>query len=267
MSETNKELKNETEPQVPAIKLTPLEILRVPFQDHHISRLPKPTKSQTEAVKNDYQKGTRCKECGAWHHPDVVHLDYVGHAALTDRLLSADIEWNWKPLALDADGLPRFDKLGGLWIELTVAGVTRKGYGIADGKSGGDAIKEIIGDALRNAGMRFGCALDLWHKGDLHAPADDGPKKGANDSNLGAKKQVEKTAIDDFTKYKMKLKTKDPKDKDKSLAELGVQKVIAIHDHLEGVNKNKKLGAIDAEFMIVSYKFLQSVGHFPPDKP
>jgi hypothetical protein len=30
-------------------------------------------------------------------------------------------------------------------------------------------MKERIGDALRNAGMRFGAALDLWHKGDLHA--------------------------------------------------------------------------------------------------
>jgi hypothetical protein len=29
-------------------------------------------------------------------------------------------------------------------------------------------MKERIGDALRNAGMRFGAALELWHKGDLH---------------------------------------------------------------------------------------------------
>jgi hypothetical protein len=34
-------------------------------------------------------------------------------------------------------------------------------------------MKEIIGDALRNAAMRFGAALDLWHKGDLHVD-DDG---------------------------------------------------------------------------------------------
>ena len=34
-------------------------------------------------------------------------------------------------------------------------------------------MKERIGDALRNAAMRFGAALDLWHKGDLHA--DSGP--------------------------------------------------------------------------------------------
>src|SRR6185312_4603857 len=65
------------------------------------------------------------------------------------------------------------DRNGGLWIKLTVCGVTRYGYGSADGKSGGDAMKEMIGDALRNAAMRFGAALDLWHKGDLHAEDDE----------------------------------------------------------------------------------------------
>jgi hypothetical protein len=33
-------------------------------------------------------------------------------------------------------------------------------------------MKERIGDALRNAAMRFGAALDLWHKGDLHGDAE-----------------------------------------------------------------------------------------------
>ena len=36
-------------------------------------------------------------------------------------------------------------------------------------------MKERIGDALRNAAMRFGAALDLWHKGDLHQD-EDGPE-------------------------------------------------------------------------------------------
>ncbi len=97
-----------------------------------------------------------------------VMLDYVGHAAITDRLLTVDPEWSWAPLALDPRGLPCFDEYGGLWIRLTVLGVTRLGYGDAAGKKGPNAVKEAIGDALRNAGMRFGLALDLWHKGDLH---------------------------------------------------------------------------------------------------
>lgn len=145
-----------------------LALLRAPFPAHHISKLPKPTKAQTDAVRQDFKKGIRCQQCGAWHHPDVVHLDYVGHAALTDRLLDADPAWSWEPVAdPQSVGLPTVP--GGMWIKLTVEGVSRYGFGCADGKSGGDAIKEVIGDALRNAAMRFGAALDLWHKGDLHA--------------------------------------------------------------------------------------------------
>ncbi|MBY8333142.1 hypothetical protein [Qipengyuania pacifica] len=153
------------------VKVEPptLDKLREPFPQHHISKLPKPTKAQNDAVKADFKKGIRCKICGGWHHPDVVHLDYVGHAALTDRLLDTDPHWYWEPVSFGQDGLPAFDQNGGLWIKLTVLDVTRLGYGSADGKKGGDAIKEIIGDALRNAAMRFGAALDLWHKGDLHA--------------------------------------------------------------------------------------------------
>jgi hypothetical protein len=143
---------------------TGLELLRQPFPAHQISKLPKPTKAQTDAVRQDYKKGIRCQLCGAWHHPDVVHLDYVGHAALTDRLLDADPHWDWEPYT--APGLP--NPGSGMWIKLTVCGKSRIGYGHADGKTGGDAIKEIVGDALRNAAMRFGAALDLWHKGDLH---------------------------------------------------------------------------------------------------
>lgn len=146
-----------------------LELLRQPFPPHQISRLPKPTKAQTDEVKADFKKGIRCDECGGWHHPKVVHLDYVGHAALTDRLLNADPYWHWEPLAME-NGLPVMDSNGGMWIRLTVCGVTRLGYGHAGDKSGGDAIKEVIGDALRNAAMRFGAALELWHKGDLHKP-------------------------------------------------------------------------------------------------
>lgn len=158
-------------------KLKPegLALLRAPFPANQISKLPKPTKAQTDAVKADFKAGVRCQICGAWHHPQVVHLDYVGHAALTDRLLDCDPMWNWEPMAIGPTGAPALDQNGGLWIKLTVCGVSRLGYGHADGKQGGDAIKEVIGDALRNAAMRFGAALDLWHKGDLHGDEPDGP--------------------------------------------------------------------------------------------
>lgn len=150
---------------------TGLALLRAPFPPNQISKLPKPT-------KRDAPKG-RCAECGGYHGLPAVHLDYVGHAALTDRLLDADPAWTWEPLAMTPDGLPVLDPFGGMWIKLTICGVTRLGYGHAGEKQGGDAIKEIIGDALRNAAMRFGAALDLWHKGDLHADEERGPDVAA----------------------------------------------------------------------------------------
>lgn len=153
-----------------------LDLLRQAFPEHQISKLPKETRAQIDERKSNRSVMLwNCKVCGGHHHKDAVHLDYVGHAALTDRLLDADITWSWEPVAFNADGLPAFDRNGGLWIKLTVDGVTRLGYGSADGKSGGDAVKEIIGDALRNAAMRFGAALDLWHKGDLHVEDDAEP--------------------------------------------------------------------------------------------
>lgn len=152
------------------VEAYPLARLREPFPAHQISKLPKP-------YKKDSPKG-KCNECGGYHGLPAVHLDYVGHAALTDRLLDTDPEWNWEPMGLNPDGTPALDANGGLWIKLTVCGVTRPGYGCADGKRGGDAMKEIIGDALRNAAMRFGAALDLWHKGDLHA--DEGEEDDGN---------------------------------------------------------------------------------------
>lgn len=90
-----------------------------------------------------------------------VMLDFVGHAAVTDRLLTVDPQWSWEPFALDDNGLPALDKSGNLWIRLTICGVTR--IGVGDGKSA----KEAIGDAIRNAAMRFGVALDLWAKENL----------------------------------------------------------------------------------------------------
>lgn len=150
------------------IQLEMLSILRAPFAVNQISKLPKPSKKETEDLKANYKCGTRCLQCGGWHQPSVVHLDYVGHAALTDRLLDADPAWNWEPVAVGPNGSPLLDADGGMWIRLTVQGVTRLGYGDAQGKTGANATKERIGDALRNAAMRFGAALDLWHKGDLH---------------------------------------------------------------------------------------------------
>lgn len=97
-----------------------------------------------------------------------VQLDYLGHAAVTDILLAADPLWSWEPFAVDEDGLPKimYDAGGkprAMWIRLTVLGHTRIGIGTCS-STANDSYKELIGDALRNAAMRFGVALSLWAK-------------------------------------------------------------------------------------------------------
>lgn len=149
------------------LPLDALKKLREPFETHQINLLPKPYKADSPKEF--------CKECGTKHGMPAAHLEYVGHAALTARLLDVDPLWSWEPVGFDAQGLPALDKDGGLWIRLTVCGVSRLGYGDAQGKTGGNATKERIGDALRNAGMRFGAALELWHKGILYMDNDDAP--------------------------------------------------------------------------------------------
>lgn len=136
--------------------MTALAKLREPFPEHQIGTIPKKDKATGK----------------------TVHLEYVGHAALTARLLDVDPLWTWEPMGRTPEGLPALDANGGLWIRMTVCGVTRPGYGHAS-KGGGDGTKELIGDALRNAAMRFGAALELWHKGgglypdDKSVPADE----------------------------------------------------------------------------------------------
>jgi hypothetical protein len=130
-------------------------------------------------VKCQQHPKQKCNICEAWISTAHIHLDYVGHAQITSRLLLVDPEWNWQPLATDEHGLPRFLLNGegypiGLWIRLTVLGVTRLGFGSVDGGAF-DPEKQLIGDALRNAAMRFGVALDLWSKNELESTLDAPP--------------------------------------------------------------------------------------------
>ena len=157
--------------------------LRENLPKEAISKLPKP-------YKRDSAKG-KCDECGGFHGLPAVHLDYAGHAAVTDRLLDVDLEWSWEPQATDAAGLPQFDTNGGLWIRLTVSGMTRLGYGDAQGKTGPNAVKEAIGDAIRNAAMRFGVGLELWHKDALPEPTPDYEDPGPYADQITAATSVE----------------------------------------------------------------------------
>lgn len=159
-----------------AAKPDPLATLRAPLPETAISYLPRVTCKDCSNARDrvcDRHRKERCTQCGSYMTTAHVDLSYAGHAAVTDRFLDADLHWTWEPFALDDHGLPLFDRNAkgepvGLWIKLTVAGQTRPGYGSVEGGKS-DAVKELIGDALRNAAMRFGVGLELWHKGDLHA--------------------------------------------------------------------------------------------------
>jgi hypothetical protein len=137
-----------------------LALLREPFDPKEIDQLPRKIRKTGETIM----------------------LDYVGHANVTSRLLDTDPDWSWAPFAIDEMGLPAIVRRGDafeLWIVLTVGGKTMPGVGTTpvefDRESGQelpadqDTTKELIGDAIRNAAMRFGVALDLWRK---HGPAD-----------------------------------------------------------------------------------------------
>lgn len=111
---------------------------------------------------------------GNWHD---LFLDYVGHADLTKVLIEIDPYWNWKPLGM-RDGTPIINIDNGvatMWIELTVLGKTIIGVGSCKADKE-DRSKELIGDALRNAAMRFGIAVNLWSKHDATINTNGTPK-------------------------------------------------------------------------------------------
>lgn len=134
-----------------------------------------------------------------------VQLAYVGHAAVTDRLLAVDPEWSWEPVAFDERGLPAITQVGKdacLWIRLTVCGVTRYGVGTA-GEGSFELSKQLISDALRNAAMRFGVALDLWAKEDLHAEPPAPPRVRA-DADTIARVEAALEALDETVRVELR---------------------------------------------------------------
>lgn len=141
-----------------------IEALKKPFTGGAVGKLPKVFCSACRERKCSEHKKKFCRDCGGVMTEAHLHLSYVGHAHVTERLWEVDPDWNWEPVSVGQTGLPMLDESGGLWIKLTIGGKTQLGYGHAGIKRGGDAVKETIGDAIRNAAMRFQIALDMWKK-------------------------------------------------------------------------------------------------------
>ena len=96
-----------------------------------------------------------------------INLSYVSHAEITRILIDIDPLWNWQPVAWQ-DGRPTTHEANGMvtmWATLTLLNKSLIGVGSVRADKP-DYEKELVGDFLRNAAMRFGICLSLWSKQD-----------------------------------------------------------------------------------------------------
>jgi hypothetical protein len=99
--------------------------------------------------------------------------------------------WSWEPCGWD-NGRPAIHEANGMavmWGKLTILDKTMLGVGSVRSDKP-DLDKELIGDFLRNASMRFGICLSLWSKSEW----DD---KSAVAGKPHAGKAVASTVTDD----------------------------------------------------------------------
>jgi hypothetical protein len=125
-------------------------------------------------------------------------LDFVGHADITRILIEIDPYWSWEPCGW-VQGRPAIHVENGMatmWGWLTVHGKELLGVGSVKADKG-DYEKELIGDFLRNASMRFGISLNLWTKnqwadldGDKPQPAKPAPKQALPDDAPLSEEQI-----------------------------------------------------------------------------
>lgn len=167
-------------PQADVPKLVPADDprwkdLRAPFPDSQIGHKPQPWCRACVNNKQDKHCDRHalisCKVCRQRITVAHIDLDFVGHAAVTQRLLEVDPHWDWEPMTEAQRKQLGFRSAGenGMWIWLTVLGKKRPGLGEIEGTqlTGGNAEKSLISDAIKNAAMRFGVAIQTWSKEDL----------------------------------------------------------------------------------------------------
>lgn len=133
-------------------------------------------------------------------------LDFVGHAEITRILIEIDPLWNWQPAAW-VDGRPAVHEANGtatMWGTLTLLNKAMIGVGTAPmfitSRTGekfmkSDLDKELVGDFLRNAAMRFGICLSLWSKQDWDTKENVVPITTAKSGEREKSKQAHPTGI------------------------------------------------------------------------
>lgn len=138
------------------------------FPAEQVEKLPKPIKGGRDQPRFQCRPGTQASadgyHCGGYHSR-AIHLDYIGHATITERLNSVDPFWTIEFMVKHPEtGEPKVDA-DGTWFNMTVLGVTRPCVGDAGGKGlTANGRKELMGDAIRNGAMRFGVGTYLWSK-------------------------------------------------------------------------------------------------------
>lgn len=145
-----------------------LALLQEDFPKDQIEKLPKPLKGGRDQARFQCRPGTQASadgyHCGGYHSR-AIHLDYIGHATITERLNAVDPFWTIEFMVRHPEtGEPKVDA-DGTWFNMTVLGVTRPCVGDSGGKPlNGNGRKELMGDAIRNGAMRFGVGTYLWSK-------------------------------------------------------------------------------------------------------
>jgi hypothetical protein len=123
-----------------------------------------------------------------------IQLDFVGHADITRILIEIDPLWSYEPCGWD-NGRPAIHVENGMatmWAYLIVHG--KKMLGVGSVRADKQELdKELVGDFLRNAAMRFGISLALWTKNEWE---DLGGHTPAPQKSIPARKPAPKPIAD-----------------------------------------------------------------------
>ncbi len=101
-----------------------------------------------------------------------ITLDFVGHAEINRILIDIDPMWSWEPCdwVVGRPAITETNGMATMWGRLTILGKSMLGVGSVRADKP-DLDKELVGDFLRNASMRFGICLSLWSKSEWEEPA------------------------------------------------------------------------------------------------
>lgn len=130
--------------------------LRRPFPPNAQGKL---TKSKTN------RQAPRCDICGANHdNPGGgVHVDYIGHAFLRERL--NEVPWSWTPYLTGAGEPMVVQEKDEAWMpfRITVMGVVREEVAVCP-LSKSEWPKVLWSDVITRGAMAHGVGLELWQK-------------------------------------------------------------------------------------------------------